>query len=564
MRAFATFSALVLAAGIAFAAADPTDGRRSGRHQRIDRTAATDAAERLDRDRLDGRTRVQVFGSGTSMDVRAIDAHRVRRTTGPVVSAVRGVPAQPVDSAVWDGDGVVSVPGELSMRVDPLGDVARIEATWTDEHGEWTYLQSRVAVPEAPGGIRVGSSRTLREELTEPVLHNVWLFGDTGAVDRMLPTAFSHVAVWGPAEVTLDGEPFLNPVRRSRGVWQGEVFVTEGTRRPDGSVRAVGGDVFDRSQAANGEVEPFDLELHLRFHDGSSAATSNLPANRGFFYNLVFEAVSVDTLHLDSAPDRDRSSLPSSDPLPPIRLENVPPGPVRYQAVAGFPRLNRRPKGPAIVEVQGVAAEPVDSFVWNGDGSTRIDGELLFEVSPGEEEGIVQVTWNDRNGEWIYFQQRFIHPEHSSGIRIGEARDSIYDFLNEGITNNVYLHGDTTAGMPVLPTVFNQIATWGPADVLRNGELFASPFEIPAPQWIGHLMLTEGVRDHDGTVRAVDGTIYNPTKGAMGAVQRDDVEIHMVFHDERFPMNSNTPPLFSFFYHLVFEDVRLRILQVDE
>ena len=33
---------------------------------------------------------------------------------------------------------------------------------------------------------------------------------------------------------------------------------------------------------------------------------------------------------------------------------------------------------------------------------------------------------------------------------------------------------------------------------------------------------------------------------------------------DAFPMTTSIPPLFSFFYHLVFEDVRIEIVQADE
>jgi len=140
----------------------------------------------------------------------------------------------------------------------------------------------------------------------------------------------------------------------------------------------------------------------------------------------------------------------------------------------------------------------------------------------------------------------------------------IESILNEGTAHNVYLHGDTTAGMGVLPTVFNHLAAWGPADVTLNGEPFENPFEIPAPQWIGHAMVTEGARRSDGTVRTMTGEIYSPREMANGAVEPGDLEVHLVFHDDIYPLTDNMPPLFSFFYHLLFEDVRIEIVHQEQ
>ena len=39
--------------------------------------------------------------------------------------------------------------------------------------------------------------------------------------------------------------------------------------------------------------------------------------------------------------------------------------------------------------------------------------------------------------------------------------------------------------------------------------------------------------------------------------------MHLVFHDERFPRTDNIPDLFSFFYHLVFEDVVIQVTNAD-
>ena len=237
---------------------------------------------------------------------------------------------------------------------------------------------------------------------------------------------------------------------------------------------------------------------------------------------------------------------------------------LRYRVIAKNARLNRRPMGAATAEVNGLMAEPVDSFTWNGVGSVPIDGELQLEINPIEKTGIIQASWTDENGTWQLLQTKFIHPEHFSGVRIGSSVNETEGILNEGIMQNVYLHGDTTAGMPILPTVFTHLSTWGPADVFRNGAYFPNPFEIPTPQWLAHLMVTEGVRNPDGTVRTVDGSIYNPSFASLGAVQPLDLEVHLVFHDERFPRTTSIPPLFSFFYHLTFEDVAIQIIGTEE
>lgn len=232
-----------------------------------------------------------------------------------------------------------------------------------------------------------------------------------------------------------------------------------------------------------------------------------------------------------------------------------------YRVTATQPRLNRRVMGQARRFVRGVPAEPVDSMTWNGVGSTPIEGRIELEIDPVRNVGFIVARWSDRNGQWFFRQTRFTHPdEHPSGVRMSSSVYGVDTVINEPVVQNVYLHGDTTAGAAVLPTVFTHLATWGPSDVFLDGTYFESPFETPAPCWEGHLMVTEGVRHPDGTVRTLFGGIYNPMLQAEGIVEEGDLEVHLVFHDDQFPMTSNIPPLFSFFYHLVFEEVKIEIV----
>jgi hypothetical protein len=61
-------------------------------------------------------------------------------------------------------------------------------------------------------------------------------------------------------------------------------------------------------------------------------------------------------------------------------------------------------------------------------------------------------------------------------------------------------------------------------------------------------------------VRTEDGGIYNPSFSGEGAVDYDDLEYHIVFHDAPGPeMTGNFPPPHAFFYHVSFEDVEVEI-----
>jgi len=71
-------------------------------------------------------------------------------------------------------------------------------------------------------------------------------------------------------------------------------------------------------------------------------------------------------------------------------------------------------------------------------------------------------------------------------------------------------------------------------------------------------MVPQGVRNEDGTVRTVDGGIFNSMENpANGAVDYQDREFHVTFHDVPGPEGEgNFPPVLSFFYYLTFEEVK--------
>jgi len=227
---------------------------------------------------------------------------------------------------------------------------------------------------------------------------------------------------------------------------------------------------------------------------------------------------------------------------------------------AGDARLVRRVMGPVANSVNGVPAEPVDSFDWSGSEITSIRGHAKLEIDPVANTGTIKADWEDEYGHWTYKQTMFVPPSHPTGIRIGSTPGSLTVIKGDPVTTNVYLHGDTGAGGPVIPTLFNLLSTWGPAKVTLNGEPFNNPFDGPAPMWAGHTMVSEGVRDANGVVRTTSGDIFNMMLKSEGQTYPDDLVFHLVFHDAPGPeMTANVPPPLSFFYHVSFSMVKIKI-----
>jgi hypothetical protein len=239
-----------------------------------------------------------------------------------------------------------------------------------------------------------------------------------------------------------------------------------------------------------------------------------------------------------------------------------------YKVRASNARWNHRVMSAPTAYVQGVPAEPVDSFVWDGVGSRElVDARITMELDPIWNRAIVRASWTDAYGKWTFKQVKEDFPHHWAGVRVGASVNDVEYVNADPVVTNVYLHGDTTAGPGVLPTVFAYAATWGLAEVTLNGQKFVNTFDPAANgDWPCHLMVTCGVRDDlDGSVRNRDGTIFDMSQPSNGARDESDIEVHITFHDEPDlpPSTANIPPLFEFFYHLVFEDVQLDISHTE-
>jgi hypothetical protein len=237
---------------------------------------------------------------------------------------------------------------------------------------------------------------------------------------------------------------------------------------------------------------------------------------------------------------------------------------LQYKVEASDGMLIRKVTGPVTSYVDGIPAEPVDSFIWNGDGIVSIGGSAEVNIDPVANTGEIEAKWTDEDGnEWKYRQTVFMPPPHPTGLVVGPSASDTQLIEGDPVTTNVYLHGDTGAGGPILPTVFNLLATWGPAAVTLNGEPFENTFDGPVPNWAGHTMTTVGVRNEDGQVLATDGDgfkIFDMSQAANGVVYDDEVVFHLVFHDAPGPeMTDNVPPPLSFFYHVTFQDVKVEI-----
>ncbi|HFD31175.1 MAG TPA: hypothetical protein ENJ28_00480 [Gammaproteobacteria bacterium] len=229
-----------------------------------------------------------------------------------------------------------------------------------------------------------------------------------------------------------------------------------------------------------------------------------------------------------------------------------------YKMKAKNAHLIRHVTGDVVESIRGVPAIPVDSFLWSGENIKDINGHAELKIDPVNNTGKVSASWHDEYGHWTYKQNMFVAPPHPSGVKLGSSINDVQKIMDDPVTTNAYLHGDTGAGGPVIPTVFNMLATWGPAKVTLNDEVFPNTFD-DMNMWPGHTMISEGVRDDEGVVRTTSGEIFNMMKRAEGVTYSDKLTFHLVFHSMPGAMTANIPPPVGFFYHVSFSDVKVKV-----
>jgi hypothetical protein len=171
----------------------------------------------------------------------------------------------------------------------------------------------------------------------------------------------------------------------------------------------------------------------------------------------------------------------------------------------------------------------------NGGDRFSYDGKLV-QPSPGgvaiyldsdNNIGAVVATFRTEKGVYTIVHQKF-----------------------DKIATNIYLHGDSGTGPPVLPKVWTYLATWGKADVWFNGKFVAD-------DWPTHLMWTEGARDDFTHKVDFKGPMGLKKEGYKGSTDPADMEIHLVVHSPKEKPGSGFPP-FEVFYHLLWEKVTVK------
>ncbi|MFQ5781879.1 MAG: hypothetical protein ACE5GR_02340 [Nitrosopumilus sp.] len=191
-----------------------------------------------------------------------------------------------------------------------------------------------------------------------------------------------------------------------------------------------------------------------------------------------------------------------------------------------------------------------DAFSYDGSGHKELSaGMIEVDLDPDTNTGIITAHWTDLNGDQMMLKQSKF--AGGNEMYVGETIDGVTQTTLDAdpIAINHYEHGTTGAGPTIEPTLFVYLASWGPAEVFKNG--------VSQGTYEAHMMITEGARDmHSGKIVKSDGTTpYSPKTPGDSKVNHDTAQLHMVYHSMPGEMTANFPPPFEVFNHLMFYDI---------
>ncbi len=187
-----------------------------------------------------------------------------------------------------------------------------------------------------------------------------------------------------------------------------------------------------------------------------------------------------------------------------------------------------------------------NNFAYDGENVRPLSGwaEIRLDLENGTGTITIEVETTAQSGPI-----RFSKDESWSGrVRIVQ-RLNTNEMKMARIVQETFLHGNTGNEAPVMPTMFNYFATWGPSKIWVNGEEVVS--------MIGsHTMFSEQARGADGKIQSSEGQVYSPMGASKtGFTDRNATEFHYVAHTTQ-PDQDNFPP-HTGWIHLHFSDVRI-------
>ncbi len=187
-----------------------------------------------------------------------------------------------------------------------------------------------------------------------------------------------------------------------------------------------------------------------------------------------------------------------------------------------------------------------NNFAYDGENVRWLDGKAQIELDPTNGTGqiVVEVETTRDSGPIRYSKDA----SWNGTIRIVQQLNT-REMEGARIVESQMLHGDSGNEAPVMPTIYNYFATWGPSKIWVNGE------EV-VPMVGSHTMFSEQARGPDGSIKNGSGMHYSPmAQVKTGFVSPNQTEFHFVAHTMQ-PDQNNFPP-HTAWIHLQFSNVRV-------
>ena len=187
-----------------------------------------------------------------------------------------------------------------------------------------------------------------------------------------------------------------------------------------------------------------------------------------------------------------------------------------------------------------------NNFAYDGENVRWLEGKAEIELDPANGTGriVIEVETTDESGPIRYSKDA----NWSGRIRIVQQLNT-REMEGARIVEDQTLHGDSGNEAPVMPTIYNYFATWGPSKVWVNGE-------VVVPMVGSHTMFSEQARGPDGRIQNASGVLYSPmAQVKTGFVNPNETEFHFVAHTMQ-PDQNNFPP-HTAWIHLHFSNVRV-------
>jgi len=190
-----------------------------------------------------------------------------------------------------------------------------------------------------------------------------------------------------------------------------------------------------------------------------------------------------------------------------------------------------------------------DNFAYSGENVRPVIGTAVLRVDSAFDAGelVATLRTTPESGPICMGKDVYLTGEVQIVMR-DFAEDA--PFMEGGITEFLWIHGDTGQGPPVMPRQFAFLAGWGTLDIYANGKLLYEGLD-------GHFMSTEQARrgpEAGYKVARDDGTVYSPMMpDKTRFTDPTNGELHIVAHSadadpDNFPPN-------SLWLHLNFADV---------